>query len=97
LEFSRDGRSIDRGDAAYGPSSIDSSTRRVKQIELWMAIARLRDDAIRTRRSHALCGKIKVDRWRGECRRHVNAEAPNAVKRPLAAGPGAKVETTIRR
>jgi hypothetical protein len=42
--------------------------------------------------SHALRGKIKVDRWRGECRRHVNAG-----ERPLAAGLGAKAETTFRR
>jgi hypothetical protein len=29
----------DRGDAAYGPSSVDSSTRRKKQNVLWMELS----------------------------------------------------------
>jgi hypothetical protein len=35
---SRGGQIVDRGDAAYGPSPIDSSTHRLKQIVLWMSI-----------------------------------------------------------
>jgi hypothetical protein len=32
---------VDRGETGYGPSPIDSSTRHVKQIVLWMDIIRL--------------------------------------------------------
>jgi hypothetical protein len=31
-------RFVGRGDAAYGPSAIDSSTHAIKQIVLWMDI-----------------------------------------------------------
>jgi hypothetical protein len=57
-------RFVGRGDAAYGPSAIDSSTHAIKQIVLWMD--RFTYQVIRLARNGplALSGKIKVDRWR---------------------------------
>jgi hypothetical protein len=57
--------SIGRGDAAYGPSSGDSSTRRDKQNDLWMDLNRPRKAIWRTPDSSpAMHDKIKVDRRR---------------------------------
>jgi hypothetical protein len=54
--------SIDRGDAAYGPSSVDSSTRRKKQNVLWMEVFRLGRRLRLRKTAHLLRDKIKVDR-----------------------------------
>jgi hypothetical protein len=58
------GQFVGRGDAAYGPSAIDSSTHAIKQIVLWMNI--FADQVIRLTRNGPLAcrDKIKVDRWR---------------------------------
>jgi hypothetical protein len=55
---------VGRGDAAYGPSAIDSSTHAIKQIVLWMDI--FVDQVIQLARNgpRAWRDKIKVDRWR---------------------------------
>jgi hypothetical protein len=53
-----------RGDAAYGPSSVDSSTRGKKQNVLWMAVFRLGRRLRLRKTAHLLRDKIKVDRWR---------------------------------
>jgi hypothetical protein len=50
-----------RKEAAYEPSVIDSSTRRRKQIDLWMTCVRWRG---RYRTRHFLDTKIKVDQRR---------------------------------
>jgi hypothetical protein len=58
------GNFVDRGDVAYGPSSIDSSTHDIKQIVLWMDIFAHRTIRLVRNGPLALRDKIKVDRWR---------------------------------
>jgi hypothetical protein len=55
---------VGRGDAAYGPSAIDSSTHAIKQIVLWMDIFAYRTIRLAGNGPFALRDKIKVDRWR---------------------------------
>jgi hypothetical protein len=58
------GNLVGRGDVAYGPSAIDSSTHRIKQIVLWMVIFTHRVIRLVRNAPLALRDKIKVDRWR---------------------------------
>jgi hypothetical protein len=58
------GQFVDRGDAAYGPSAIDSSTHATKQIVLWMDIFTHQMIRLAGNGPLASSDKIKVDRWR---------------------------------
>jgi hypothetical protein len=55
---------VGRGDAAYGPFAIDSSTHAIKQIVLWMDIFAHRVIPLVRNGPPAWRDKIKVDRWR---------------------------------
>jgi hypothetical protein len=60
-----DRSSIGRREAAYEPSPIDSSTRRVKQIELWMTAVGFSDQFdFNSPRFGLFHNKIGVDQWR---------------------------------
>jgi hypothetical protein len=48
---------------AYEPSPLVSSTRRIKQIDLWMDLVDIGDDAASFQAPYRSCGEIKVD-WR---------------------------------
>jgi hypothetical protein len=56
---------VGRGDAAYGLSQIDSSTRRGKEIDLWIKVNQWpgRWQPVQNS-SYPWRDKIKVDRWR---------------------------------
>jgi hypothetical protein len=62
LKPSRPVNRLPREDA-YEPSPLASSTRGTKQIDLWMDLVDIRDDAAAFQASHRSCGEIKVD-WR---------------------------------
>ncbi len=64
FQSSRGGRIARRGDAAYGPSRIDSSTRRRKQIDLWIGHSVAGVIQPGGSGTGVLRSKIKVDRWR---------------------------------
>jgi hypothetical protein len=48
-----------RRDAAYGPSPIDSSTHRIKQIVLWMDMIYSRRDPLATKRCASMAQQDK--------------------------------------
>jgi hypothetical protein len=53
------GNFVDRGDVAYGPSSIDSSTHGIKQIVLWMDIFYSPNDPAGTKRPACIARQDK--------------------------------------